>query len=175
MSIKDQTKSWPYIVTTAALCIFLSFIPVTSGFAKSSKVGISPQIIGPNKKTQTFDFTFSLDGGHQNTFEISSSPSCCKKLILLGFMQGKDRFWVRKSKNPPQEEGYTTWDFDPDLGLLTIRTSSQKTPREEIKITFSAHGLYGQGPFEFTLRTYEEGRREVSFKFTDRAFRKSSD
>ncbi len=175
MFTNRQRRICPSSFVSMVLCPLLLFTLFSSGFAKPSKVGISPHIIRPNRQVQTFDFTFSLDGGYQNSFEILC-PSSCEKLILAGFTLDKEHFWLKRSEKRPQEEGYATWSYDPHQGLLTVRIAPGKLPSQgEAKLSFSAQGLSGQGPFSFTLKAYEKGKEDSSTKFTDEVFRGASD
>jgi len=174
MFTNRQRRICPSSFVSILLCPLLLFTLFSSGFAESSKIGISPQIIRPNKKVQTFDFTFPLDGGYQNSFEILC-PSSCEKLILAGFTLDKEHFWLKRSEKRPQEKGYATWSYDPHQGLLTVRIAPGKLPSQgEVKLSFSAQGLSGQGPFKFTLKAYEGRRKRSSIEFTDEVCRKVS-
>ncbi len=175
MFTNGQRKICPSAFVLMVLLLSLLFTFYSSGFAKPSKVGISPHIIRSNGKVQTFDFTFPFDGSSQNTFEISGSPSS-EKLILVGFALDKEHFWLKRSEKRPQEEGYATWSYNSNQGVLAVKITSQKLPLQgEAKLSFSVQGLSGQGPFKFSLRTYEEGKKGTSVKFTDEVFRKASD
>lgn len=175
MFTNEQRRTWPSAFVFMVLFPFLLFTFFSSGFAKPSKVGISPHIIRPNRQVQTFDFTFPLDGGYQNSFEILC-PSSCEKLILVGLTLDKEHFWLKRSEKRPQEKGYATWSYNPHKGLLTVRIAPGKLSSQgEAKLSFSAQGLSGQGPFKFTLKAYEGGRKRSSIEFTDEVFRGASD
>jgi len=175
MISNGKRKIWPSTLLLMIFFLPLFFTLFSTGFAKPSKVGISPQIIRPDRQVQTFDFTFSLDGGYQNSFEILC-PSSCEKLILVGFTLDKEHFWLKRSEKRPQEKGYATWSYNPHQGLLTVRIAPGKLPSQGgAKLSFSAQGLSGQGPFSFTLKAYEKGKEDSSTKFIDDVFKQASD
>ena len=153
----------------------LFFTLFSTGFAKPSKVGISPHILRSSGELQTLDLTFPLEGGDQNTFEIASPP-LAEKLLLLGFTLNGRHLWLKKSPERPHKQGYATWSYTPDQGVLTVKMAPQKLPSQgEAKLSFSVQGLSGQGPFRFTLRAFKEGDRGSSLQFTDEIFGKASD
>ena len=60
--------------------------------------------------------------------------------------------------------------------MLTVRIAPGKfSSQREVKLTFLAQGLSGQGPFSFTLKAYQEDKKDSSFEFTDEVFKKAPD
>lgn len=175
MFTNRQWKIRPSIVVSMAFFLFLFFTLYVSGFAESTKVGISPHILKSDRKSQNFDFDFSLDEGYENRFEVFCTPPC-EKFILVSFTVNKEHFWLKGSKKLPQEKGYATWSYNPHRAMLTVRIAPGKlSSQREVKLTCLAQGLSGQGPFSFTLKAYEEDKENPSFEFTDEVLKKASD